>query len=318
MTGRGRSEPEEPILAYIASDDIVSLYLRETARQPLLSREEEIELAQLIERGDAAMQRLATEEVDAEERGELVRGLRAADEARERLIRANTRLVVSIAKKYLNRGVPFLDLIQEGNLGLMRAVERFDHRRGHRFSTYAVWWIRHTISRAMVNQGSTIRIPVHISDRIYKIRQTAHQLETQWGRSPTAEEIAELAEISPDQVRLALSSSQELLSLDQLVGEEQEAELGGFVEDEDSPAPPDATAEMLLTEEIDKVLATLDPREEVILRLRYGLRDGRPHTLTEIGHRLGLTRERVRQIEAQALRRLRHPRRGRCLRDYLG
>jgi RNA polymerase primary sigma factor len=312
------SEQQEADLPSVAADDIVSLYLRQMAREPLLSREEEIELARLIERGDAAMQRLATQELDAEVREELTRQLQAADEARARFIRANTRLVVSIAKKHLNRGVPFLDLIQDGNLGLMRAVERFDYRRGHRFSTYATWWIRHTITRALPGQAFTIRLPSHMVDRIYKIRRITHRLEAQRGQAPTAEEIAELAEISPDQVRLALNSPDELLYLDQVIGEEQEAEFGHFVEDEDSPAPPDATVQMLLVKEIDKVLATLDPREEMILRLRYGLRDGRTHTLGEIGDRFGLTRERIRQIEAQALRRLRHPRRVRCLRDYLG
>ncbi len=313
----GESKLEESILADITADDTISLYLREMAREPLLSREEEIELAQHIKRGDMAAQRCITESPSPEERGELEQQIQAAEEARARFIRANTRLVVSIAKKYVNRGVPFLDLIQEGNLGLIRAVEKFDYRRGHRFSTYATWWIRQAISRALADQGRTIRIPIHMSDRIRKIGEVAQRLEKRWGRRPTPEEIAELIEIPPHEVRWILGRSQQPISLEQPVGEEQDNELGYLIEDKELPAPPDAMAQILLAEEVDKVLATLDPREERILRLRYGLQDGRNYTLEEVGERFGLTRERIRQIEGQALRKLRHPRRSRSLRNYL-
>ena len=307
----------EVSLADLAADDTISLYLREMAREPLLSREEEVELAQRIEHGDIAAEEHATEELSFRERRELETHIQAAEEARARFIRANTRLVVSIAKKYVNHGVPFLDLIQEGNLGLIRAVEKFDHRRGHRFSTYATWWIRQAISRALADQGRTIRIPIHMSDRLRKIREIAQRLEKQGGRRPTVEEIAELMEIPPHEVRWMLSSSQQPISLEQPVGEEQDNELGYLIEDEALTTPPDAAAQMFLAEEMDKVLATLDPREERILRLRYGLQDGRNYTLEEVGERFGLTRERIRQIEGQALRKLRHPRRSRSLRDYL-
>jgi len=306
-------------LADISADDTISLYLHEMAQEPLLTREEEIELAQCIERGDRAAERLQEEgeTLSPEERGELEKLIQAAEKARARFIRANTRLVVSIAKRYINHGVPFLDLIQEGNLGLIRAVEKFDYRRGHRFSTYATWWIRQAISRALADQGRTIRIPIHMSDRIRKIQEIAQRLEKRWGRRPTPDEIAELIEIPPHEVRWMLSSSQQPISLEQPVGEEQDNELGHLIEDDELPAPPDAAARALLAEEMDKVLSTLDPREEKILRLRYGLLDGRNYTLEEVGERFGLTRERIRQIEGQALRKLRHPRRSRSLRDYL-
>ena len=305
------------VLGDIAADDTISLYLREMAQEPLLSREEEIELAERIESGEAAMRMSAAEDITSEERGELEKQIVAAEEARARFIRANTRLVVSIAKKYVNHGVPFLDLIQEGNLGLMRVVEKFEYRRGHRFSTYATWWIRQAISRALADQGRTIRIPIHMSDRIRKIRQIAQRLEKRWGRRPTPEEIAELIEIPPREVRWMLRSTQQPISLEQPVGEELDNELGYFIEDKELTAPPDAAAQMLLAEEMEKVLATLDAREEMVLRLRYGLRDGRNYTLDEVGKRFGLTRERIRQIEGQALRKLRHPRHIRSLRDYL-
>ena len=317
-----RTRLEEAALADIAADDTVSLYLREMGREPLLSREDEVELAQRIERGHMADDALALNlaqglTIDPGEFRELEEQIVDAEEARARFIRANTRLVVSIAKKYIDHGVPFLDLIQEGNLGLMRAVEKFDHRRGHRFSTYATWWIRQAISRALADQGRTIRIPVHMSARIRKVREVAHRLEKQWGRRATAEEIAELTEIPPHEVRWMLSRSQQPISLEQPVGEEQDNELGHLIADDGLVAPSDAAAHMLLAAEMDKVLATLDPREEKILRLRYGLQDGRNYTLEEVGERFGLTRERIRQIEGQALRKLRHPRRSRSLRDYL-
>ena len=304
-------------LTNISADDTISIYLHEMAREPLLSREEEIELAQHIERGDKASEKLELDHLTPAEHEGIEGQLMAADEARARFIRANTRLVVSIAKKYVNHGVPFLDLIQEGNLGLIRAVEKFDHRRGHRFSTYATWWIRQAISRALADQGRTIRIPIHMSDRIRKIQEIAQRLEKRWGRRPTPDEIAELIGIPPHEIRWMLSSSQQPISLEQPVGEEQDNELGHLIEDDELPAPPDAAAQVLLAEEMDKVLSTLDHREERILRLRYGLQDGRNYTLEEVGEKFGLTRERIRQIEGQALRKLRHPRRSRSLRDYL-
>jgi RNA polymerase primary sigma factor len=310
-------ELEEVPLGDVEADDTVSLYLREMAREPLLSREEEVELAQRIEHGHIATEAYTREKHGPIEARGLEKHIEAAEAARARFIRANTRLVVSIAKKYVNHGVPFLDLIQEGNLGLMRAVEKFDYQRGHRFSTYATWWIRQAISRALADQGRTIRIPIHMSDRIRRIRDIAQRLEKRWGRRPTVEEIAELMEIPPHEVRWMLSSSQQPISLEQPVGEEQDNELGHLIEDEELTAPPDAAAQMLLAEEMDKVLSTLSPREERILRLRYGLQDGRNYTLEEVGERFGLTRERIRQIEGQALRKLRHPRRSRSLRDYL-
>jgi RNA polymerase primary sigma factor len=316
-TPESEEELEDVSLGNIPADDTISLYLREMAREPLLSREEEVELAQRIEHGQEATESYTGEKHGPVEQRELEKHIEAAEAARARFIRANTRLVVSIAKKYVNHGVPFLDLIQEGNLGLMRAVEKFDHQRGHRFSTYATWWIRQAISRALADQGRTIRIPIHMSDRIRKIRDIAQRLEKRWGRRPTIEEIAELMEIPPHEVRWMLSSSQQPISLEQPVGEEQDNELGYLIEDEELTAPPEAAAQMLLAEEMDKVLSTLDPREERILRLRYGLQDGRNYTLEEVGERFGLTRERIRQIEGQALRKLRHPRRSRFLRDYL-
>ncbi|MEA3344705.1 MAG: sigma-70 family RNA polymerase sigma factor [Chloroflexota bacterium] len=303
-------------LADVGVDDTVSLYLREMGREALLSREEEVELAKQIERGRAAMGKLAEEGLDPGERRKLEKQIQAADEARARFIRANTRLVVSIAKKYTGNGVPFLDLIQEGNLGLIKAVEKFDYRKGHRFSTYATWWIRHAVFRALANLGRTIRIPVHVGDRIRKIRRTSQRLEEKWGRRPTIEEIAEEMEIPPHDVRWLLNRSQRPISLEQPVGEEQDSELGYLIEDEKLPVPPDAVAQMLLAEEVNKALSTLSPREEKLLRLRYGLQDGKNYTLEELGERFGLTRERIRQIESKALRKLRHLR-ARSLRDYL-
>jgi len=313
LEGRLKETP----LAGIAADDVISLYLREMAREPLLTREEEVELAQRIEQGEIAAGKCTTERLSPTEQRELEKHLEAAEEARARFIRANTRLVVSIAKKYVNHGVPFLDLIQEGNLGLIRAVEKFDYRRGHRFSTYATWWIRQAITRALADQARTVRIPTRVSNRIRELRRTAQRLEKRWGRRPTPEEIAELIEIPPREVRWMLRSSQQPISLEQPVGKERRSKLAHFIKDETIPPPLDTVAQMLLSEEMDKVLGTLDRREERVLRLRYGLQDGRNYTLKEVGERLGLTRERIRQIEGHALRKLRHRRRSRSLRDYL-
>jgi RNA polymerase primary sigma factor len=305
-------------LSGIASDDTVGLYLREMARVPLLKNDEEVRLAKALEAGRSAQEILRNDGSDPVKRQELEQQVAEGQAAREHLIKANTRLVVSIAKKYMGRGVPFLDLIQEGNLGLMKAVEKFDYSRGYRFSTYATWWIRQTITRAIADQGRTIRVPVHMSDRIRRLYNTARTLEQEQGRRPTPEEIADELELEPRKVQWMLRVSWRPLSLEQPVGEEEDSELGSFIEDDAAPAPTQSAYRYLLGEKIEEMLATLSPREARILRLRFGLLNGRSYTLEEVGRKFGLTRERIRQIEGKALRRLRHPRRSRQLRDYLG
>ena len=308
-------------LSSVSSDDTVGLYLKEMARVPLLSAEEEVDLAKRLEQGNLAGERLrprANGNLGDDEREYLLLIVEDGKLAREHLIKANTRLVVSIAKKYMGRGVPFLDLIQEGNLGLMKAVEKFDYRRGYRFSTYATWWIRQTITRAIADQGRTIRVPVHMSDRIRRLYKTARQLEQTNGRKPTPEEIAEEMDIEPRKVQWMLRVSWRPLSLERPVGEEEDSELGSFIEDYTTPTPTQSAYQNILREKVEEVLATLTPREARILRLRFGLQNGRSYTLEEVGRKFGLTRERIRQIEGKALRRLRHPRRSRQLRDYLG
>jgi len=300
----------------LASNDTVGLYLREMARVPLLNNEEEIGLAVRIEAGndaEAQLRRSPTHERMAEWQFLVQDG----DAARDHLIKANTRLVVSIAKKYMNRGVPFLDLIQEGNLGLMKAVEKFDYKRGFRFSTYATWCIRQTITRAIADQGRTIRVPVHMSDRIRRLYRTARDLEQQLGRKPTVEEIALALDADPRKVQWMLKVSWQPLSLEQPIGEDEDSELGSFIENDQAPTPAQAAYHNLLEQKIEEILGTLSEREATILRLRFGLADGRSYTLEEVGQAFGLTRERIRQIEDRALRRLRHPRRSRHLRDYL-
>jgi RNA polymerase primary sigma factor len=305
-------------LSGIASDDTVGLYLKEMAQVPLLTTEEEVELARRLEQGLLASQKLRSPNgLSAEEREHLQGVVEDGKAAREHLIKANTRLVVSIAKKYIGRGVPFLDLIQEGNLGLMKAVEKFDYRRGYRFSTYATWWIRQTITRAIADQGRTIRVPVHMSDRIRRLYKAARQLEQANGRKPTPEEIADLLDLEPRKVQWMLKVSWQPLSLEHPVGEEEDSELGSFIEDDTTPTPTQSVQDNLLREKVEEMLATLTPREARILRLRFGLQNGRSYTLEEVGQKFGLTRERIRQIEGKALRRLRHPRRSRQLRDYL-
>jgi RNA polymerase primary sigma factor len=303
----------------ISSDDTVGLYLKEMARVPLLTTEEEVDLAKRIERGRASSTKLGklNGNCSAKKRAELQGHIQDSQAARDHLIKANTRLVVSIAKKYMGRGVPFLDLIQEGNLGLMKAVEKFDYMRGFRFSTYATWWIRQTITRAIADQGRTIRVPVHMSDRIRRLYKVARQLEQDLGRKPTPEEIAGVLEVDPRKVQWMMRVSWRPLSLESPVGEEEDSELGAFVEDESTPTPTQTAFENLLRDKIEEVLSTLTPREARILRLRFGLHNGRSYTLEEVGQKFGLTRERIRQIEGKALRRLRHPRRARQLRDYL-
>lgn len=306
-------------LSGISSDDTVGLYLKEMARVPLLTTEEEVDLARRLEQGIIAADQLlcSNGRLSEEERQQYETVVSDGRAAREHLIKANTRLVVSIAKKYMGQGVPFLDLIQEGNLGLMKAVEKFDYRRGYRFSTYATWWIRQTITRAIADQGRTIRVPVHMSDRIRRLYKTARQLEQAKGRKPTPEEIAEELDIEPRKVQWMLKVSWQPLSLEHPVGEEEDSELGSFIEDDTTPTPPQSVYDNLLREKVEEVLATLTPREARILRLRFGLQNGRSYTLEEVGRKFGLTRERIRQIEGKALRRLRHPRRSRQLRDYL-
>jgi RNA polymerase primary sigma factor len=305
-------------LARISSDDTVGLYLKEMARVPLLTIEEEVRLAIALEAARGAQEILSNNGSDPEKRRELQQQIEKGLAAREHLIKANTRLVVSIAKKYNGRGVPFLDLIQEGNLGLMKAVEKFDYTRGYRFSTYATWWIRQTITRAIADQGRTIRVPVHMSDRIRRLYNTTRQLEQEYGRRPTPEEIAVELDMEPRKVQWMLRVSWRPLSLERPVGEDEDSELGSFIEDDATPTPTQSAYQSLLGERVEEMLVTLSPREARILRLRFGLLNGRSYTLEEVGQKFGLTRERIRQIEGKALRRLRHPRRSRQLRDYLG
>ncbi len=306
-------------LTGVDSDDTISLYLKEISNIPLLTAEEEVELAKRLERGRAARRRLnqtSLNLVDTEyERFE--RQARDGEMARKHLIQANSRLVISMAKKYMGQGVPFLDLIQEGNLGLMKAVEKFDYRRGYKFSTYATWWIRQAITRAIADQGRTIRVPVHMSDRIRRLYHVSRKLEQELGREPTPEEIGEDMELPAKKIGWMLKISQRPLSLEKPVGEEKDSELGDFIEDEDLPTPADTASRRLLREEIEAVLNALTPREARVLQLRFGLTDGRSHTLKEVGEKFGVTRERIRQIETEALARLRNPARARRLRDYL-
>jgi len=311
-------EDDEFDLSGVSSDDTVGLYLKEMARVPLLSTEEEVELARRLEAGNAARAELMRlgDGADPDLVAELNALIEDGKAARDHLIKANTRLVVSIAKKYMGRGVHFLDLIQEGNLGLMKAVEKFDYTRGYRFSTYATWWIRQTITRAIADQGRTIRVPVHMSDRIRRLYKTARQLEQEMGRKPTPEEIAAAMDLEPRKVQWMLKVSWRPMSLERPVGEEEDSELGSFIEDLTTPTPTQSAYQNLLREKVEEVLSTLTAREARILRLRFGLQNGRSYTLEEVGQKFGLTRERIRQIEGKALRRLRHPRRSRQLRDF--
>ena len=275
----------------VSIEDPVRMYLKEIGKVPLLSAEEEIELAKRMENGDEA--------------------------AKKRLAEANLRLVVSIAKRYVGRGMLFLDLIQEGNLGLIKAVEKFDYRKGYKFSTYATWWIRQAITRAIADQARTIRIPVHMVETINKLIRVSRQLLQELGREPTPEEIADKMDMSVDRVREILKISQEPVSLETPIGEEEDSHLGDFIQDDNVPVPADAAAFTLLKEQLVEVLSTLTDREQKVLRLRFGLDDGRARTLEEVGKEFNLTRERIRQIEAKALRKLRHPSRSRKLKDYL-
>ncbi|MEJ2512108.1 MAG: sigma-70 family RNA polymerase sigma factor [Anaerolineales bacterium] len=299
--------------------DTVGLYLKEMSSVPLLDTDQEVSLAKRIERGIKAERKLAklNGHTPKEEKIRLKEYILEGRDARDHLIKANTRLVVSIAKKYLGRGVPFLDLIQEGNLGLMKAVKKYDYRRGYRFSTYATWWIRQTITRSIAEQGRTIRVPVHMIDRIRQMYKAARRLEQDLGHPPKVEELAEVLDQPIDKVQWMLQVSWLPLSLESPVGDDEDAELGMFVEDEQTPTPSQATSQKLLGEKLEEILETLSPREARILRLRFGLENGKSYTLEEVGEKFGLTRERIRQIEGKALRRLRHPMRARQLREYL-
>jgi RNA polymerase primary sigma factor len=301
------------------SEDTVGLYLREMSQVPLLSMEEEQSLARRIEAGRAARMELSHNVLNCppEHINELRVVQKDGELAWEHLIKANTRLVVAIAKRYIGRGVPFLDLIQEGNLGLLKAVEKFDYKRGFRFSTYATWWIRQSVTRSIADQGRTIRIPVHMIDRIRELYRVNQDLELTLGRKPLAKEIADAMHISVSKVQWMMRVSWLPLSLETPVGDEEESELGMFVEDQDTPSPMEVTYQTMMREQINEVLATLTPREARILRLRFGLDGARPYTLEEVGLKFGLTRERIRQIEGKALRQLRHPHKARQLKEYL-
>lgn len=298
--------------------DAVDLYFRQMGTHPLLTAEEEKILASRVVTGKRASRRLVRlSQVTAEEEAELRAAVELGQQARRRMIESNSRLVISVAKRYIGHGVPFLDLIQEGNLGLMRAVDKFDPERGYKFSTYATWWIRQAVSRAVSDQGRTIRLPVHMSEKLLKLRRTSQEMEQTLGREPTPEELADALELPAERVHRYLRTAVRPLSLEQPVGEEEESTLGQFIEDDDSPEPSERAEQALLREKLDDLLDTLQPREERILRLRYGLLDGHTYTLQEVGEMFGLTRERIRQIEQEALARLRHPSRSRQLRDYL-
>jgi RNA polymerase primary sigma factor len=276
-----------------------------------------VSLAKRIERGRRAREELARRPVSATRRRVLQVGVEDGWAAREHLITANSRLVISVAKKYMGRGVPFLDLIQEGNIGLIRAAKKFDYRRGHKFSTYATWWIRQAVTRAIADQGRTIRVPVHMGDQINKLLRISHQLTQKLGRDPSSEELADALDVPPKKVENMIQVARRPLSLETPTDEEEDSVLGDFIQDEESPAPTDAVTYNLLREHLQEVLNTLPPREVRILQLRYGLLDGQSYTLEEVGRKMGVTRERVRQIEAQALSRLRHPSHRRRLADYL-
>jgi RNA polymerase primary sigma factor len=309
---------DDNYLANIDTDDTIGLYLKEVGRVPLLTAEEEVELAQRIERGRLAREELARGNVSTRRRQELQALIEDGWAAREHLITANSRLVISVAKKYMGRGVPFLDLIQEGNIGLIRAAKKFDYRRGHKFSTYATWWIRQAVTRAIADQGRTIRVPVHMGDQINKLLRVQHQLTQRLGRDPSVEELAGALDVTPQKVENMIQVARRPLSLETPTDDEEDSVLGDFIQDEEVPAPDETATYNLLREHLETVLNGLPPREVRILQLRYGLLDGQAYTLEEVGRKMGVTRERVRQIEAQALSRLRHPAIRRKLREYLG
>ena len=314
----------------VSVEDPVRMYLKEIGKVPLLSADEEIELAQKMEAGSVAVEKIPllkerlAETGEEQEKEEIQAEIKAlqldvdrGSDAKKRLAEANLRLVVSIAKRYVGRGMLFLDLIQEGNLGLIKAVEKFDYRKGYKFSTYATWWIRQAITRAIADQARTIRIPVHMVETINKLIRVSRQLLQELGREPTPEEIAEEMKMPVERVREILKISQEPVSLETPIGEEEDSHLGDFIKDDTVPVPADAATFTLLKEQLEEVLGTLTEREQKVLTLRFGLEDGRARTLEEVGKEFNVTRERIRQIEAKALRKLRHPSRSRKLKDYL-
>jgi RNA polymerase primary sigma factor len=308
---------EEPYLSAVRVDDTIGLYLKEIGKVPLLTAEEEIELAKRMEAGKSAKEKLMENGLDVKERVALKAIVEDGWAAREHLVRANSRLVISVAKKYIGRGVPFLDLIQEGNIGLIRAANKFDYTMGNKFSTYATWWIRQAVTRAIADQSRTIRIPVHMGDQINKLLRATHRLTQELGRNPSAEELANELNIPTQKVEEMLKVARRPLSLEMPIDEDGSSELGDFIEDEEITAPDDVVSSSMLRELLQDVLQDLPPREVRILQMRYGLVDGETYTLEEVGQKLGVTRERIRQIEVQALSRLRHPAHARKLRDFL-
>lgn len=320
LAGEAEELEEFPDLDYISVDDSVSLYLKEMSRVPLLSVEEELDLAKRMEAAENARVELikANGRLGPRRRENLEWLIQDGFTARDYLIKANTRLVVSIARKYIGHGVPFLDLIQEGNLGLIRAVEKYDYLRGFRFSTYATWWIRQSITRAIADQSRTIRVPVHMADRLRQLYKATQEMEQVLGRSPTVDELAAQMQLAGDKVQWMIQIAQPTVSLEMPVGDEDDSDFGMYVEDESSPSPAQVVYQNMLRERVDQVLATLSPREARILRLRFGLDHDRPYTLEEVGQKFGLTRERIRQIEGKALRHLRQPCVARLLREYSG
>ena len=301
----------------ISVDDLVNIYFWEINQVPLLTTEEEIILAKRIEGGRAAQDALDQESLDSDRRAALLQAAMDGLAAYEHLVRANSRLVVSVAKKYIGRGVPFMDLVQEGNIGLMRAANKFDYRLGNKFSTYATWWIRQGVTRAIADQGRTVRIPVHLVDQIGTLRHTAHRLTQELGHEPSSQELATAMDMPLDRAEQLLQATHAPISLNMAINDTGDSELGDLIEDTDSPAPDTDLAFQMLQVSLADILQDLPPREVYILKMRYGLGGGVPHTLAEAGKKLGVTRERVRQIEAQALRRLRHPARARRLKDFL-
>jgi RNA polymerase primary sigma factor len=301
----------------VEADDTIGLYLKEIGRVSLLTASEEVSLAKRIERGEQAAYELRENHVDHERRVELDALIEDGLAAREHLISANSRLVISVAKKYIGRGVPFLDLIQEGNIGLIRAAKKFDYHRGHKFSTYATWWIRQAVTRAIADQGRTIRVPVHMGDQINKLIRTSHKLTQALGREPRVQELADALEVPLRKAEQMIKVARRPLSLETPTDDEADSVLGDFIEDIESPEPVETVTSQMLRDKLNDILYSLPPREVRILQMRYGLVDGETYTLEEVGKKLGVTRERVRQIEAQALSRLRHPTHSRQLRDFL-
>ncbi|MEW6578871.1 MAG: sigma-70 family RNA polymerase sigma factor [Chloroflexota bacterium] len=303
----------------LETDDVVGLYLKEAGRVPLLTADEEVALAKRMEAGQFAAEQLEemADYLTADERMELEALVADAEAAQEYLVRANSRLVISVAKKYIGRGVHFLDLIQEGNIGLIRAARKFEYQRGHKFSTYATWWIRQAVSRAVADQGRTIRVPVHMGDQINRLRRLSTQLTQELGRDPTSDELADAMDTTPDKISTLIEISRRPISLETPIEEDADSEYGDFIEDKNSPQPAEIVTQNLLREHLQQALARLPDREAHILQLRYGLLDGETHTLEEVGRQIGVTRERVRQLEAQALNRLRHSSAHQLLRDYL-